>query len=133
MSAAIGNGNITFGDGSVQSSKSLAVSAQVFTSSGTFTIPATKVKVTVIGAGGGAVNSGAYSGAGAGGTAIKWLSGLTVGATLTVTIGTGGSAGASGGSSTVTSGTQTISTITGGGGSTGGAYYAGNNGGSASI
>jgi hypothetical protein len=58
----------------------------VFTSNGTFTIPSgvTKVKVTVVGGGGGG----------------------------SVTLGTG----TSGGSSTVASGTQTITTLTGGGG-----------------
>ena len=112
MSASIGDGNITFGDGSVQSSKSLSVSAQVFTSSGTFTIPAKAVKVTVTGGGGTGGSNGGKScgGGGAGGTAIKWLSGLTVGSTLTVTV------GSAGGNSTVASGTQTISTITGGAG-----------------
>lgn len=80
--------------------------AQVFTSNGTFTIPSgiTKVKVTATGAGG----NGTYSGGGgAGGTAIKWLSGLTPGNTLSVTT------GSLGGDSVVASGTQTISTITG--------------------
>jgi hypothetical protein len=84
---------------------------QVFTSSGTFTIPTgvTAVKVTVVGGGGAANNNG--SSGGGGGAAIKYLTGLTPGGTLTVT------RGAAGGTSSVASGTQSISTIsaTGGG------------------
>lgn len=112
------------------------LSKQIFTAGGTFTIPTgvTAVKVTVTGAGGaggGATTTSNASGTGgfAGGTAIKWLSGLTPGNTLTVTVGTGGTGvanagGNSGGNSTVASGTQTITTITGGGG--GGGVATGN-------
>lgn len=102
---------------------------QVFTSNGTFTIPAgkTTVKATVVGggAGGGSVNTGttyAGAGGGGGGTAIKYLTGLTPGNTISVTVGAGGSGGTSGGNgssggcSSISSGTQTISTVTGGGG-----------------
>ena len=104
------------------------LSKQIFTTSGTFTIPAgvTAVKVTLTGGGGaGAGGSGASasngSGGGAGGTAIKWLSGLTPGNTLTVTVGSGGTGvsnapGNNGTASTVASGTQTITTLTGGSG-----------------
>ena len=83
--------------------------AQVFTSSGTFTIPSgvTKLKVYVTGGGG----AGTYTGGGGGGgTAIKWLTGLTPGNTLAVTVGGASTA------STVASGTQTITTLTGGAG-----------------
>lgn len=106
----------------------------VFTANGTFTIPAGKtvVKVTVVGGGGGSGASGfdGYGGAGGGGgggAAIKYLTGLTPGNTLTVTRGAGGSGAASsgsvgsaGGTSSVASGTQTITTIsaTGGAGGT---------------
>jgi hypothetical protein len=108
---------------------------QVFTSNGTFTIPSgiTAVKVTVVGGGGGSGNAantcelGTGSAGGGGGSAIKFLTSLTPGNTLTVTIGAGGTAGPSnanpqsggtGGTSSVASGTQSISTIsaTGGGG-----------------
>lgn len=94
----------------------------VFTSSGTFTIPAGKtvVKVTVVGGGGngatGTSASGAYypgGGGGAGGVAIKYLTGLTPGNTLTVT------RGAVSATSSVASGTQTITTITCTGGAAG--------------
>lgn len=69
----------------------------VFTSSGTYT-PSTGIlyaKVTVIGAGGGAVNGATVSGGagggggGGGGTAISILSATTIGSTQTVTVGTG--------------------------------------------
>jgi hypothetical protein len=69
---------------------------EVFTSSGTFTVPAgvTKVKVTVVGGGGGGggANSGSFSGGGGagGGAAIKVVSGLTPASTVSVTVGTGG-------------------------------------------
>lgn len=101
---------------------------QFITSSGTFTIPTgvTKLQITVIGGGGGgAVPQYSYAGgAGGGGTAIKFLTGLTSGATLTITIGAGGArgnaSGSNGGTSSVSSGTQTISTISATGGT--GAY-----------
>lgn len=70
-------------------------SAQVFTSSGTFTVPAnvTRIKVTVVGGGGGGSSNGnvqGRNGGGAGGTAIKWISGLTPGQQISVTVGLGG-------------------------------------------
>jgi hypothetical protein len=101
--------------------------AQVFTTSGSFTVPASgKFKVTIIGGGGsGAVqggSSGAGSGAG-GGTVIKWFTGATPSATATVTIGTGGAGvssigiGNAGGNSTfVLSG---FATLTASGGAAG--------------
>lgn len=95
-----------------------------------YSIPATKIKVTVIGGGGGSgyalrsCSSGATGGGGGGGAAVKILSGLTIGATLNITVGTGGTAGSSSGvnggtgnTSSVASGTQTISTISATGGS----------------
>ncbi len=110
--------------------------AQVFTSSGTFTIPTliTAVKVTVQGGGGGGGGAsggacpgpGIGGGGGAGGAAITWLTSLTPGNTLSVTIGSagaagssGGGAGGTGGTSSVASGTQTITTISGTGGNGG--------------
>ena len=117
----------------------VGVNAQIFTANGTFTVPAgvTALKVTVVGggaAGGGAAaannlyNSG---GGGAGGAAIKYLTGLTSGATLSVTVGAGGAGvsggnGGSGGTSSVASGTQTISTISATGGTGGGFVTVGN-------
>jgi hypothetical protein len=98
--------------------------ANVYTSNSTFTIPSgiTAVKVTVIGGGGGGAGTNLKFSGGGGGTSIKWLTGLTPGNTLSVTVGGGGSGGGTsstggtGGASSVSSGTQTISTITGNGG-----------------
>jgi len=112
---------------------------QQFTGSGTFTIPAgvTAAKVTVVGAGGAgggcAAGTNNGGGGGAGGVGIKWLSGLTPGNTLTVTVGTGGAGisnatGNAGGASSVSSGTQTITTVSangGGGGFSGAGTSAG--------
>lgn len=124
---------------------------QVFTTSGTFTIPAgiTSVKWTIVGAGGGGGGlngSGGGGGGAAGGTARKLASGYTPGNTITVTVGTGGAggygsgsgtgaSGGVGGSSSISSGTQTIMTVTalgGGGGNAGGVAYIGGTGGGTS-
>jgi len=93
----------------------------VFTSSGTWSVPAgvIKCKVTVTGGGGGAGN--AYAG-GAGGTSIKIVS--LSGSSATITIGAGGpinTTGAAGTSSFVYGGT-TVSATGGGNGSTGSGY-----------
>jgi hypothetical protein len=111
--------SVTFSDGTTQAT-AFVLNGQAFTSSGTFTIPTgiTNLKVTVVGGGGGGgsspQNGQGGGGGGSGGVAIKYLTGLTPGNTLSVTV--GGQAG----NSTVASGTQTISTITGGGGGNGG-------------
>jgi len=111
---------------------------KVFTSNGTFTIPANKsvVKVSIAGAGGGgggaavsAVGNGFNGGGGgAGMTIIFYLSNLTGGNTISVTAGAGGTggtngsfipvptSGGAGGNSSISSGTQTIATVTAGGG-----------------
>lgn len=104
------------------------ISAQVFTANGTFTIPTgiTALKVTVVGGGGnggGGSSDVGSGGGGGGGAAIKYLTGLTPGNTLTVT------RGAAGGTSSVASGTQTISTISATGGSAGGGGGSGGSGG----
>ena len=117
------SGNVLTSNGTtwVSTGSAGGVFGQVFTSSGTFTVPAgvTALKVTVAGgsgAGGSAVAC-AYSGGGGGGsgTANSFLTGLTPGLTITVTVG-----GVSG-TSTITSGTQTITTVSAAGGGTGGA------------
>ncbi len=102
---------------------------QAFTSSGTFTIPnaITKVKATVVaagGAGGGSDGTHIGTGGGSGGSGIGYLTGLTPGNTITVTVGVGGTGvnaatGNAGGNSSISSGTQTIATITANGGSGG--------------
>ncbi len=102
---------------------------QSFTSSGSFTVPAgvTQCKVTVIGGGGGGGgcspsgtnNLGAASGA-AGGTAVKYVKGLTPGMVIPVTVGAGGSAGAASNGAGGNGGTSSFGTycsaIGGGGG-----------------
>ena len=102
--------------------------AQVFTTSGSFTVPASgKFKVTIIGGGGsGAVSGSGITGSGSGaggGTVIKWFTGATPSATATVTIGAGGAGvssigiGNAGGNSTfVLSG---FTTLTASGGAAG--------------
>ncbi len=105
---------------------------QVFSSNGTFTIPSgiTKVKVTLVGGGGGtagAPTNGEILAGGGGATAIKWLTSLTSGNTISVTVGSGGTAsgsagvaGGAGGNSSIASGTQSITTVTANGGAGGG-------------
>jgi hypothetical protein len=102
---------------------------EVFTSSGTFTVPAgiTKVKVTVVGGGGNGgtalANSTRGQSGGGGGAAIEVISGLTAGGTVSVTVG-----GASGTSSFGTycsatggvSGSSSLSSYTNGGVGSGG-------------
>lgn len=112
---------------------------QIFSNSGNFTIPVgvTSAKVTVVaggGAGGGAsAAAGQAAGGGSGGMGIRWLTGLTSGNTLTVAVGTGGvgaanAIGGNGVASSVSSGTQIITTITANPGQ-GGAAVGGNFGG----
>lgn len=141
MASSLNGTGVTFSDSTSQASARVGPRGQVFTSSGTFTIPAgiTAIKVTVVGAGGGGQGGtygcnvvGGMPGA-AGGAAIKYLSGLTSGGTLAVTIGTGGvgtqnsgsgslpAAGGTGNTSSVASGTQAISTISATGGTGGNA------------
>jgi len=117
--------------------------AQIFTASGSFTVPASgKFKVTIIGGGGsgGSYSSSSFAGssAGGGGNVIKWFTGATPSATATVTIGAGGTVvsgnvdGNTGGASTfVLSG---FSTLTASGGVKGlaGGNQSGGAGGAAS-
>lgn len=89
--------------------------SQVFTSVGTstFTIPAANLKVTLVGGGSGQ----SPSPGGTGGVCKVWLTGLTVGDTLTVVVGAGAASWpANGNSTTLSSGTQTITTSIAGGG-----------------
>lgn len=129
------NGNIKITDNGATTNGTLTITAingigfqkQIFTSSGTFTIPAgvTQVKFTVTGgggAGGGGTASLTGNGGGAGGTAFKWLTGLTPTHTIVVTVGAGGTAvsggtGNTGVASSIASGTQTITTVSCNGGS----------------
>jgi hypothetical protein len=110
------------GDGSWQTppAPTITTGQQTFTSNGTFTIPSgvTAVTVTVVGGGGGGNNTSS-SGGGGGGAAIKLLTGLTPGNTLSVTVGGGGGTTGSGGTSSVSSGSQSITTISATGGAVG--------------
>jgi hypothetical protein len=122
----------------VKAMEAWTLNKQVFTASGTFTIPATALsasnfKFTIVGGGGGGGGSSASAtqpggnGGGAGATAIKYLSSLTAGNTIAVTVGgsasggTTGNAGTAGNSSSIASGTQTITTVTANGGGAGAA------------
>ena len=132
-------GTVYRSDGSVPSWGAFAPNkSQVFTSSGTFNVPAlvTAVKVTVIGGGGGGggcqTNAGGTAseagGGGGGGCAIKWVTGLTPAGTVTVTVGTGGAGGTAGpnnGSAGNTSSFGAHCSATGGGGGNSGATSSG--------
>jgi len=122
--SSFGTGTGGVGTYNMSASGTIA-STTVCTTGGTFTIPTgvTQVKVTVWGGGGGGNGGNSASaggGGGSGGAAIKWLTGLTPGNTLAVTVGLGGTrgggAGGTGGTSSVASGTQTISAVTATGG-----------------
>ena len=112
--------------------------ATAFTTSGSFVVPAgvTRAKVTLIG-GGGAGGTHATQpggGGGAGGRAEAWLSGLTPGAAITVTVGAGGQpaggAGEGGAGQSSSFGSYfSASGGTGGGGGSGGSVPAGGQGG----
>jgi hypothetical protein len=97
-------GVITFPDATQQTTAFTGTRAQIFTSTGTFTVPdgISSVKVTVIGGGGGGRNitSGNMAGAaGGGGGCIEWITGLTPGSTVAVTVGAGGAGEQAGGTS----------------------------------
>jgi hypothetical protein len=110
----------------------ISPTVQHLTSCQTVTIPtnATKLRITLVGGGGGGAGEYAFGssngmgGPGGGAAAcIKYLSSLTPGNTVVLTIGGSGSGGAAGqnngsngGDTTLTSGTQSITTLTGGGG-----------------
>ena len=91
-------GGLTWAEAAGASSY-IGKNVQVFTSTGTFTVPTgvTALKVTVIGGGGAGEKVTAASkkarGGGAGGCAIEWLTSQTPGASIAVTIGAGGTAG----------------------------------------
>ena len=104
-----------------------AVDVQTFTSSGTWTKPAGAVRVHVVviagGGGGGSgrksaagTNRGGGSGGASGGRTEIWMSASDLGATETVTVGTGGAGGAA----------QTLNTINGNPGAAGGESSFGN-------
>lgn len=112
------------------------INSQVFTSSGTFTIPSgvTKVKITALGGGGGGAGvpgscgfTVAYNG-GYGGTAIAYVTGLTPGDTISITVGAAGTAGASGNNAGGTGGTSSAASYASASGGVGGGISGGING-----
>jgi len=111
------NGSATLSWATASGGGALAKQTDVFTlaDNATYTAPANTqwVKVTCVGSGGGAVGSTGRrcTGGGGGGVAIKWLA-MTAGQTLTYTL-------LGGGAATVSSGSLTITTITGGAGGAG--------------
>ena len=98
----------------------------VLTASGTWTVPAgiTKAKVTVIGGGGGqsgqTVSLQYAPAGGVGGGVLKYVTGLTPGANIAVTVGAAGAAGATNGGNATAGGSSTFAapggTLTAGGG-----------------
>ena len=145
MPITVSGTTITFNDSTTQTTAPVAGAsggqfAQVFTSSGTFTIPTgvTGLYVQVVGGGGGGGgNSGQDAIAGSGGNGgytRQWFTGLTAGNTLTITVGGAGTAGSStgaggtGGTSSIASGTQTVTTCNATGGTGGGPATSGGDG-----
>jgi len=118
-----------------------APNLRVITASGSFTVPAATLRVTCVGAGGG--GAGGFTagtnggGGGGGGSSIAIVEGLTVGSTVTVTIGSAGTAGTTstnGGAGGTTSFGSYVSATGGGGGTTtGGAGGAGGTVSSANV
>lgn len=102
--------------------------SQVFTGGGTFVIPATATSATAFrftaaGGGGGGGSSSAYGGGGgAGGYGSGLFTGFTAGASVTISVGTGGAGvtgnavGGTGGTTTVSYAATTIVSATGGAG-----------------
>lgn len=130
---------VRFNDGTTQTTASTAYPGakfQLFTTSGTFTVPAgiTSLFVRVWGAGGGGAGGSPTSGplydggtGGRGGFVEAGISGLTPGASITVTVGTGGN-GAAAGANSGAGGTSSFGTYAS---ATGGA--AGTSGGTAGV
>lgn len=124
------SGNILTSNGtawiSAASASYAGLSTVIFTSSGTWTVPAgiTQARVTVIGGGGG---GGGYSGAaggfgGIGGLAIALVTGLS--GTITITVGTGGAGSytTTGSAGSTSSFGSAVSATGGAGGAAGGSY-----------
>jgi hypothetical protein len=92
MPITVAGPNITMNDSTVQTTAFIGFNGQIFTSSGSFIIPSgvSAMKVTVVGGGGNgtSTNSATFSGGGGGGgTAIAYLTGLTPGVSVSVTVG----------------------------------------------
>jgi hypothetical protein len=117
--------NTTWYSQNNSASVSFGVNMQEFLSSGTFTVPAgvTAIKVSMMGAGGagGGATTNSRGAGGGGGAAqcVLYLTGLVPGASITVTVGTGGvgTSGTGGAGGTTSFGSYV--TLTGGGGGSG--------------
>lgn len=104
---------------------------QVFTSNGTFTVPAgvTSIRVCVVGGGGG--GGGGHSGGGGSGHVRTGTYAVSPGQNYTITVGTGGTGGPNGGGSGTSGGSSSISGIlTASGGNGAGNSTSGGSGGS---
>lgn len=126
-----GSGNINLDH--VQVKVYYAAMAEIFTSNGTFTVPAgvSSVSVDAWGAGGGGASGSSAAGGGGGGAYTRGaFNSLTGGNSIAVTVGTGGNAGSNGGFSRATVG---ASNITANGGSAGSGRTGGNGGAASSI
>ena len=108
-------------------------SSQLFTSSGTFTVPSgiTAVKITVLGGGGGGAGvpgacgfAAAFNG-GYGGTAIAFVTGLTPGGTISITVGAAGTAGTAGNNAGGNGGTSSAGAYASASGGVGGGNNSG--------
>jgi hypothetical protein len=127
------SGNVLTSNGTAWTSAAPAggfSNMQVFTSSGTFTVPTgiTKVKVTVVGGGGNGGNTsgtGTAQGGAGGGAAIEYISGLTPGNTVSVTVGAAAGTSSFGAFCSATggaNGTETSAYNTGAGTGSGGNF-----------
>ena len=100
MAITVSGTTVTYNDSSTQATAYTGARMQTFGASGTFTVPAgvTAVNVIVYGAGGGGRGGNGFGGAGGGRGAVAYayVSGLTPGAGITVTVGSGGASGAAG-------------------------------------
>lgn len=109
---------VTAAVAAVGSSTGLMITETFYNSTQTVTIPALAVRadIELWGASGGGASGANTGGGGAGGTVLKLLTGLTPGNTLALTVGAAGTLAGTGGNSTLASGTQAITTLTGSGG-----------------
>lgn len=93
MAITLGASGVTFPDGTTQTStyadRGLPISMQMFTSTGTYTVPATATRLFVQLTGGGGGSAGYCESGGAGGYAEGTYA-VTGGATYTVTVGAAG-------------------------------------------
>lgn len=134
MPTTVRSTDILFNDSTTQGTAFIGGRGQVFTSSGTFTVPTgvTAVKVTVIGGGGngGAPTGGSSQGGGGGGAgrAIKYITGLTPGNAITVTVGAAGGTSSFGAFCSATGGAAGASPATTNSNGAGGAAGAGSGG-----